>query len=85
MDSSGKTYGSYIFFSLKIYRDEDAPTFRRGHIICAAITTASLLITLTLRFALKKENDRRDHLTQVERDKQAQIKEPCDWVSREID
>jgi hypothetical protein len=69
------------FFFLKIYRDEDAPTFRRGHIICATITIASLLITLSLRFALKKEKDRRDSLTQLERDKEAQVKEPCDWVS----
>ncbi len=42
---------------------------------------ATLIFTIILRICLMLENRRRDRLSREEYDREAAIKEPCDWVS----
>ncbi|CAF4816787.1 unnamed protein product [Rotaria sp. Silwood1] len=62
-----------------IYREVDKPTYRRGHLTCGGIVAASLIVTITLRICLMRENDRRTNLSPEEKKREAAIKEPCDW------
>ena len=41
----------------------------------------SLISTFVLRICLKTENRRRDRLSQKQYDIEANVKDPCDWVS----
>jgi hypothetical protein len=45
------------------------------------LVAISLVLTIILRISLMLENVRRDHLSPEEYDREAAIKEPCDWVS----
>jgi hypothetical protein len=42
---------------------------------------ASLTLTIILRICLLRENNRRANLSLEEYQREAAIKEPCDWVS----
>ena len=68
-------------FLSQIYHDDDKPIYRRGQLICSALLIVSLIVTFILRYSLKLENQRRDHLSTDQHDREAAIKEPCDWVS----
>jgi hypothetical protein len=37
-------------------------------------------MTLVLRICLMRENRRREHLSVADRNREANIEEPCDWV-----
>jgi hypothetical protein len=56
-------------------------TNQRNNFICIGVVAISLVLTIILRISLMLENDRRDHLSPKEYDREAAIKEPCDWVS----
>lgn len=45
------------------------------------MTFLAFIVALILRFVLKKENARREHLNDAEYEREAKIDEPCDWVS----
>jgi hypothetical protein len=62
-----------------VYLDES--TNQRNNFICIGVVAISLVLTILLRISLVLENDRRDHLSPEEYDREAAIKEPCDWVS----
>ncbi len=59
----------------------DSSNQKRSDFICIGILLSSLVCTIILRICLMKENYRRDHLSQENYDREASIKEPCDWVS----
>ncbi|CAF3798290.1 unnamed protein product [Rotaria sordida] len=63
----------------QIYRDVDKPTYRRGHGICGGMIAASLILTIILRVCLMRENHRRTNLSPEEYEREAAVKEPCDW------
>ncbi len=62
-----------------MYLDES--TNQRNNFICIGVVAISLILTIILRILLKLENDRRDHLSPEKYEREAAIKEPCDWVS----
>ncbi|CAF2127934.1 unnamed protein product [Rotaria magnacalcarata] len=61
-----------------IYREDDKPTYRRGHSICAGVIAVALLSTFILHRSLMKENQRRQILSLDEYNREETIEEPCD-------
>jgi len=49
--------------------------------MCTGATVMSLVFTVILRICLMVENRRRDRLSWEKYDREAAIKDPCDWVS----
>ncbi len=49
--------------------------------MCIGILSASFIFTIILRICLMIENRRRDRLSPEEYDREASVKDPCDWVS----
>ena len=64
-----------------MYSNADKPIYRRGNLICVGLLILSLVATFILRFCLILENRRRDNLSLEQYNREAGIKEPCDWVS----
>lgn len=56
---------------------------RRDHIIATGFIAGALIMTLVLRICLMRENHRREHLSIADRNREASIEEPCDWVNIE--
>ena len=54
---------------------------RRDHIIATGFVAGALIMTLVLRACLMRENCRREHLSIADRNREANIEEPCDWVN----
>jgi hypothetical protein len=65
----------------QVYREVDKPNYRRGHAICGGAVLVALIVTVILRFCLKRENRRRVYLSRDDYDREAAVKEPCDRVS----
>ncbi|CAF3778538.1 unnamed protein product [Rotaria sp. Silwood1] len=64
----------------QIYGEVNKPTYRQGHLICSGAIIIALVTTFILRYCLKRENDRRSHLSSSDYEREAAVKEPCDWV-----
>ncbi|KAF9364531.1 hypothetical protein BGX34_001249 [Mortierella sp. NVP85] len=63
----------------QIYKDDDAAHgYIRGHTICAVLTGLLVLFTLTLKWLLTRENQRRDRLTPEEFRAEAEGEDLCD-------
>ncbi|CAF1103900.1 unnamed protein product [Rotaria sordida] len=60
------------------YHVNDRPIYRRGHIISSVVIAITLLLVLTLRYFLARENNRRENLTHDMYKIEAAIEEPCD-------
>ncbi|KAI8368160.1 major facilitator superfamily domain-containing protein [Radiomyces spectabilis] len=50
----------FSMLGTQIYKPADAPRYVKGHVICLAFMTLGGISAATLRFLLKRENDRRD-------------------------
>ncbi len=64
-----------------MYRMEDKSTYKHAHIITSGFLIGALILTFILRFCLVMENRRREHLSSDGREREAKLKEPCDWVN----
>ena len=63
----------------QIYRASDAADgYVRGHAICAVMMGVSTVLVLGMKFALIRENKRRDNLTPEEFAREAEGEELCD-------
>ncbi|KAF9302770.1 hypothetical protein BGZ74_004865 [Mortierella antarctica] len=47
----------------QLYRDDDAPTYKRGHLMSFGSLAVGLLLVLPMKMMLVKENNRREQLT----------------------
>ncbi|KAG0359481.1 hypothetical protein BG005_000709 [Podila minutissima] len=47
----------------QLYRDDDAPTYKRGHLMSFGSLAVGLLLVLLMKMMLVKENNRREQLT----------------------
>ncbi|KAI9476612.1 MFS transporter-like protein [Zychaea mexicana] len=50
----------FSMLGTQIYKTEDGPRYIRGHAVCLVFMCLAGLSAITLRFLLKRENDRRD-------------------------
>ncbi|CAF3681178.1 unnamed protein product [Rotaria socialis] len=64
----------------QFYRDANTSIMQRGHIISGGAVSVALIVTYIQRACLKKENNRRNHLSLVEHKREESVEEPCDWV-----
>ncbi|CAF2062621.1 unnamed protein product [Rotaria magnacalcarata] len=62
----------------QFYRDANKSIIQRGHIISGGAVTFALITTCIQRACLKKENNRRNHLSPVEHEREKNVEEPCD-------
>ncbi|CAM4932679.1 unnamed protein product [Rotaria socialis] len=63
----------------EFYRDANTSIMQRGHIISGGAVSVALIVTYIQRACLKKENNRRNHLSLVEHKREESVEEPCDW------
>lgn len=59
------------------------PVAQQDYVIASVFLAGALLMTLILRGSLMMENRRRDCLSDGDYNREASVKEPCDWVTRE--
>ncbi|CAF1095145.1 unnamed protein product, partial [Didymodactylos carnosus] len=62
----------------QIYRNDDAPKYIRGHSIVLVFTCTNILASLVLKFLLKRENRRRDNLSEEDYQRECSEKKK-DW------
>ncbi|KAF9979280.1 hypothetical protein BGZ73_002549 [Actinomortierella ambigua] len=63
----------------KIYRDDDAPRYIRGHSICAGLLTMELVVILFLRWYLLRLNAKRRAMSTQEYQRACQGEDLCDY------
>ncbi|KAG0174546.1 hypothetical protein DFQ28_005881 [Apophysomyces sp. BC1034] len=62
----------------QIYRADDAPFYTRGHEICMGLMAGVVVVSLTFKFLLERENRRRENLTEEEFKRESQGEDLCD-------
>ncbi|KAF7723576.1 hypothetical protein EC973_001817 [Apophysomyces ossiformis] len=62
----------------QIYRADDAPYYTRGHEICMGLMAGVVVVSLTFKFLLERENRRRANLTEEEFKRESQGEDLCD-------
>ncbi|KAF9167636.1 hypothetical protein DFQ26_003792 [Actinomortierella ambigua] len=62
----------------QIYRDDDAPRYIRGHSICAGLLAVELVLIITIRWYLMRQNTKRQNMSAEEYMRASQGEELCD-------